>query len=78
MARVRAEMTAQSLEPDGREEELLRLAEQLANRLAELEGTIAVDGVRVKLDGGRVLFVLDPRSSHRRAGVGGCLRRRRG
>jgi hypothetical protein len=42
--------------PDGRETEPLTLAEGLENRRAELEQSIAADGVRVKLEGGRVLL----------------------
>ncbi len=37
VARIVAEMAANGLEPDGKEQELLGLAEGLADRLAELE-----------------------------------------
>jgi hypothetical protein len=56
VARVLAEMRSQGLAPDGRETELLTLAETLENRRAELEASIAEDGVRVKMEGGRVLL----------------------
>ena len=41
VARVRADMVAEGLEPDGREVELLRVAEDLQDRIVELESAIA-------------------------------------
>ena len=45
VARIRSEMKSQGLEPDGREEELLTLAEGLQDRIVELESAIAADGL---------------------------------
>lgn len=45
VARIRDEMKSAGLVPDGREEELLALASGLADRLVELEGAIADDGL---------------------------------
>jgi hypothetical protein len=44
VARIRAEMAEEGLEPDGREVELLGLAEDLADRIVELEAAIS-DGL---------------------------------
>ena len=52
--RVRKDMAAEQLEPDGREVELLSLAEDLANRVAELEAAIATDGLTSVSKGGLV------------------------
>lgn len=46
VARVRADMDAEGLVPDGREEELLVLAGDLQDRIVELEDAIAADGLR--------------------------------
>lgn len=45
VTRIRAEMAAEGLEPDGREVELLALAESLADRIAELEEAIVTEGL---------------------------------
>jgi hypothetical protein len=45
VGRIRAEMAEENLEPDAREGELLSLAEELADRIAELEAAIAADGL---------------------------------
>jgi len=45
VARIRAEMAAEDLEPDGREIELLAIAEGLQDRICELEGLIAGEGM---------------------------------
>lgn len=44
--RVLADMAAVGLEPDGRELELLGVAEALQDRIIELESAIAEDGLR--------------------------------
>jgi hypothetical protein len=45
VARIRAEMAADQLEPDGREVELLKLAEELQDRIVELEAMIESEGM---------------------------------
>ena len=54
VARIRAEMAEENLEPDAREVELLSLAEDLADRIAELEKAIEVDGLTSTSKGGLV------------------------
>lgn len=56
VARVLAEMHAHGLEPDAKEQELLALAEGLADRLAELESDIEADGRTMVLNNGRVVM----------------------
>jgi hypothetical protein len=50
--RVVADMHAHGLEPDGREQELLNLAEKLGDRLDALERTIDADGMTYVSKGG--------------------------
>jgi hypothetical protein len=45
VARIRAEMAAEDLEPDGKETELLAIAEALQDRICELEWLIAGEGM---------------------------------
>jgi hypothetical protein len=45
VARVRAEMAVDGLEPDGKETELLAIAEALQDRIVELESLIASAGM---------------------------------
>lgn len=52
--RLREEMAAEGLEPDGREIELLSLAEDLADRIAQLESVISSDGLTSTSKGGLV------------------------
>lgn len=54
VARIRAEMAEEGLEPDARETELLDLAADLADRVVELESAIAADGLTAKSKGGVV------------------------
>lgn len=54
VTRIRADMKAEGLEPDGREVELLAIAEGLADRLAELEAAIKADGLSSTSKGGIV------------------------
>ncbi|OKH66260.1 hypothetical protein EB74_04705 [Mycobacterium sp. SWH-M5] len=54
VARIRADMDAEGLVPDGREEELLAVAEALQDRIVELEALIAADGLRHVSDSGMV------------------------
>ena len=54
VARLRQEMADEGLEPDGREIELLSLAEDLADRIAQLESVISSDGLTSKSKGGLV------------------------
>ncbi|HWY01329.1 MAG TPA: hypothetical protein VNY55_16050 [Mycobacterium sp.] len=56
VARIVADMHAHGLEPDSKEAELLALAEGLADRLAELEQDIEVDGRSMVLSSGRVVM----------------------
>jgi hypothetical protein len=56
VARIVADMAAHGLEPDAREIELLSLAEGLADRLAELEEAVEVEGLSVTLLSGRVVM----------------------
>jgi hypothetical protein len=49
-------MHANGLEPDAKERELLTLAEGLADRLAELEESVAVEGLSVVLNSGRIVM----------------------
>jgi hypothetical protein len=56
VARIVADMAAHGLEPDGKERELLTLAEGMADRLAELEDIIASEGLAVTLKSGRVVM----------------------
>lgn len=66
VARIQADMTEQGLEPDGREVELLDQARALTDRLAELEAALAEDGLRSRLDSGRVVahpFVSEARQT---------------
>lgn len=56
VARITAEMHSNGLEPDAKEQELLALAEGLADRLAELENGIAEDGLSMMLNSGRVVM----------------------
>jgi len=51
VARVRDDMADNGLEPDGKEEVLLALASRLADRRAELEDSIARDGLTRTLAG---------------------------
>jgi hypothetical protein len=53
--RIVAEMNAAGLEPDGKERELLSIAEGLADRLAELEVCVATDALCTVLSSGRVV-----------------------
>lgn len=50
--RVVADMQAHGLEPDGREEEVLALAEKLADRLEALERVIEAEGMTWVSKGG--------------------------
>lgn len=54
VARIRADMDAEGLVPDGREEELLAVAEALQDRIVELEAAIAADGLRHVSESGMV------------------------
>lgn len=45
VARIRAEMAAEGLEPDGRETELLSIAAELQDRIVALERSIAEEGM---------------------------------
>jgi hypothetical protein len=45
VARIRAEMAAEGLEPDGRETELLAQAEAIQDSIVELEAAIAAEGL---------------------------------
>jgi hypothetical protein len=45
VARLKAEMDAEELEPDGRDVELLSIAEALQDRIVELESVIAAEGM---------------------------------
>jgi len=56
VARIVADMAAHGLEPDGKERELLALAEGLADRLADLEDRIVADGLSITLHSGRVVM----------------------
>jgi hypothetical protein len=56
VARMTAEMRSHGLEPDAKEQELLAVAERLADDLAELEGDIEADGRTMVLNSGRVLL----------------------
>lgn len=56
VARIVADMRAHGLEPDGREVELLALAEGLADRLAELEACVEDEGLSTVLQSGRVVM----------------------
>jgi transposase-like protein len=55
VAHIVAEMRANGLEPDSREEELLSLARGMADRLEALERMIAKDGMSRKV-GGRIVI----------------------
>ena len=52
--RLREEMASEGLESDGREIELLSLAEDLADRIAELEAAITAEGLTSVSKGGLV------------------------
>lgn len=52
--RIREDMAAEGLEPDGREAELLVQAEALADRIAELEAAIEAQGMTSVSKGGLV------------------------
>jgi len=54
VARIRSEMAQEGLEPDGREIELLALAESLQDRIVELEFAITAEGLTSKSKGGIV------------------------
>lgn len=54
VARIRADMVAEGLEPDGREVELLSLAEDLQDRIVELEAAITAEGLTSVSKGGLV------------------------
>lgn len=54
VARIRAEMAEEGLEPDARESELLTLAEDLQDRVHELEAAIAEAGLTSTSKGGLV------------------------
>jgi hypothetical protein len=54
VARVRADMAAEGLEPDGRETELLGVAEDLQDRIVQLEAAIAAEGLTSVSKGGLV------------------------
>lgn len=56
VGRIVADMREHGLEPDGKERELLALAEGLADRLAELEDLIEVEGLAFTSDSGRVMM----------------------
>lgn len=56
VARIVADMRDQGLEPDGKERELLALAEGMADRLAELEECVEQEGLSFTLDSGRVVM----------------------
>lgn len=45
VARIRAEMAAEDLEPDAKEVELLAIAEALQDRIVELEALIVSEGL---------------------------------
>jgi len=45
VARLKAEMDAEELEPDGRDVELLSIAEALQDRIVELESVIDAEGM---------------------------------
>ena len=45
MARLKAEMDAEELEPDGRDVELLSIAEALQDRVVDLEALIESEGL---------------------------------
>jgi hypothetical protein len=64
VARIVEDMHAHGLEPDAKETELLALAEGLADRLAELEETIELEGLSVVLNSGRT--VMNPAVSESR------------
>lgn len=64
VARIVDDMHAHGLEPDAKEQELLALAEGLADRLAELEETIELEGLSVMLSSGRT--VMNPAVSESR------------
>jgi hypothetical protein len=55
-ARIVADMAEHGLEPDGKERELLTLAEGLADRLAELEDVVEREGLSVTLQSGQVVM----------------------
>lgn len=52
VARLRAEMAAEGLEPDAREVELLSIAEDLQNRVSDLERAVALEGMTSLSDSG--------------------------
>ena len=54
VARIRADMAAEGLEPDGRELELLSVAEDLQDRIVELEAAITAEGLTSVSKGGLV------------------------
>lgn len=54
VARIRAEMAAEGLEPDGREIELLAIAAELQDRVCELETAISRDGMTSTSESGVV------------------------
>lgn len=54
VARIRAEMAEEGLEPDAREAEMLVLAADLQDRVLELEGSIGDDGLTSMSKGGIV------------------------
>jgi hypothetical protein len=56
VARIVGEMAAHGLEPDAKEQELLAVAEGLADRLAQLEADIEADGRTLVLGSGRVVM----------------------
>lgn len=62
--RIVEDMQARGLEPDAKETELLALAEGLADRLADLEDSVAVEGLSVVLNSGRI--VMNPAVSESR------------
>jgi hypothetical protein len=69
VTRIRAELAANGLEPDGRETELLAQAQALADRIEAMEMALAEDGLRITLESGRVVphpFIAESRQ-HRGA-----------
>ncbi len=54
VARIRAEMAEEGLEPDAREVELLTLASDLQDRIVELEAAVAREGMTTVTKGGLV------------------------
>jgi biotin operon repressor len=73
VARVRAEMAENGLEPDGKEIELLALASRLADRLAELEEAISRDGLTGTVNSRVVLNACVPEARQHAAALARVL-----